>query len=291
MTHSAFRSDALRLLANRRDRRSPQRLCAHYELERRLAARLRAATPEERSRLYGEVYAELFASMPDHPQHTAQPENRLGRVDNQIRNIRPWLTPDAVFLEIGCGDAAMSFRVSPLVSAAYGLDVTGAMVPAQTAPPNFHFLLSDGRSVKLADETVDLAFSDQLMEHLHHDDAQVQLREILRVLKPGGRYWISTPSRLTGPHDISRYFAYEAQGFHLKEYDYASLAQALQQAGFRQVRYYIGRGGLRQFRLPTILATAIEGAMGLLPPAPRSRLTDHRLAALLFGINALAVKA
>ena len=47
------------------DERSPERLRVHYELERRLADRLRNGTREERAALYGEVYEELFRSLPD----------------------------------------------------------------------------------------------------------------------------------------------------------------------------------------------------------------------------------
>ena len=66
--------------------------------------------------------------------------------------------------------------------------------------------------------SVDLAFSDQLMEHLHPDDAVEQLRNIHRALKPGGVYVCVTPNRLYGPSDISAFFDDEARGFHLKEY-------------------------------------------------------------------------
>lgn len=53
-------------------RRSPERLRAHYEIERELAARLRRSTREQRLQLYGQVYDELFERVSDHPQHTMQ---------------------------------------------------------------------------------------------------------------------------------------------------------------------------------------------------------------------------
>jgi hypothetical protein len=40
--------------------RPDQRIVAHYAIERELAARLRAAPANERARVYGEVYDELF---------------------------------------------------------------------------------------------------------------------------------------------------------------------------------------------------------------------------------------
>ena len=56
------------LLAESLDTRSPERLRLHYEVERELSDRLRAASAEERATLYGEVYDELFRRVEDHPQ-------------------------------------------------------------------------------------------------------------------------------------------------------------------------------------------------------------------------------
>ena len=50
--------------------RTPERVRAHYEIEKGLAARLRLANREDRKRLYGELYDELYRSVPDHPQLT-----------------------------------------------------------------------------------------------------------------------------------------------------------------------------------------------------------------------------
>jgi predicted SAM-dependent methyltransferase len=51
------------------------------------------------------------------------------------------------------------------------------------------------------------------MEHLHPDDAFEQLKQIYTALTPGGLYICTTPNRLTGPHDVSKYFDETAAGF------------------------------------------------------------------------------
>jgi SAM-dependent methyltransferase len=118
------------------------------------------------------------------------------------------------------------------------------------------FLISRGVEVPLEDATVDLAYSNQLLEHLHPEDAQDHLQELYRVLKPGGSYVCVTPNRLTGPHDISLYFDETACGFHLKEYTMTELCDAMVQAGFRNIRMRymiqgrcvtISAGGVRRF--------------------------------------------
>ena len=91
-----------------------------------------------------------------------------------------------MYLEIGCGDASLPFALSGITREVLGLDVTDALVDFAAAPANFRFLKTDGVAIPLADNSVDLAHSDQLMEHLHVEDAEAQLREIHRVLRPGG---------------------------------------------------------------------------------------------------------
>ncbi|MDP7163450.1 MAG: methyltransferase domain-containing protein [Phycisphaerae bacterium] len=45
-----------------------------------------------------------------------------------------------------------------------------------------------------ADETFDYVFSEHMIEHLDYDAGRAFLRECFRVLKPGGRIRIATPS-------------------------------------------------------------------------------------------------
>lgn len=276
------------LKAQSRETRSDARLRAHYELERELAGRLLNASRDDRSRVYGEVYGELFARLADHPQHTAARHDGSDRIEEEARRVAPWLGRAKTFLEIGCGDAALAFRVAPHVRTSFGLDVTEALVPQQR-PQNFRFLRTEGVKAPLATASVDVAYSNQLMEHLHPDDAAAQLREIARVLVPGGVYYCSTPSRASGPHDISRYFDYEARGFHLKEYDYGQLRALFRSAGFRKVDVLLGpAAGAR--RVPYLAARGFEAAVLSLPKRLRARLTCNRYVAHLLGIQILGVR-
>jgi SAM-dependent methyltransferase len=268
-----------------RDLRSPERLIAHYELERELADRLRAGSQGERSWLYGEVYSKLFDSLPDHPQKTTN-ELPAKRVADRKRLLGPLLKPDAVYLEVGCGTAALPFAMASLAAEVLGLDVTDALIDFAAAPANFRFVKTEGVEIPLTDCSVDLAHSDQLMEHLHIDDAGPQLKEISRILKPGGQYLCATPSRVTGPHDISVFFDEVATGFHMREYDYRSLRDLFLRSGFSRVRFPLV---VRGFRLATPPYPVLRGIELALQAAP-ARLRRGRLAGIVMGITALATK-
>jgi SAM-dependent methyltransferase len=54
------------------------------------------------------------------------------------------------------------------------------------------YLVSDGRTLELHDESVDLLFGGEVIEHIDHTDAW--LDEAYRVLKPGGTLILTTPN-------------------------------------------------------------------------------------------------
>jgi SAM-dependent methyltransferase len=199
--------------------RNIEELKHHYEIEKELAIKLRNSTREERSRLYSSLYDELFQRVPNHPQLQVKhsQELRTKTLQWQIGLISRFLKPESSFLEIGAGSCSLSLAVATLVRQVYALDVSFEITKDIDKPGNVDLILSDGCSINLPIHSIDVAYSNQLMEHLHPDDALDQLKNVYNVLVLGGVYICITPNRLNGPHDISRYFDTVAQGFHLKE--------------------------------------------------------------------------
>jgi SAM-dependent methyltransferase len=219
------------------DTRTDARARAHYDVEVELANRLREAPPDLRRDLYGRVYDELFARVPDHPQLTRRvdPGEQRAYASRQVSLIRQFLPAGGTYVEIGAGDCATVRLVAEFAGSVTAVEVSAEIVPADL-PPNVEVEISDGVSVPVPEGTADLVYSNQLMEHLHPDDASEQLRNIAKALRRGGRYICVTPNRLTGPHDISGGFDHVARGFHLHEYTYSELGRAFRDAGFQRVR-------------------------------------------------------
>jgi SAM-dependent methyltransferase len=202
----------------------------------------------------------------------------------QMRFLRSFLKKATSFLEVGPGDCALSFEVCKLVKEVYAVDVSEEITKSSRTPDNFHLLISDGCSVPVPPESIDLAYSYMVMEHLHPDDAFDQLQNICRALIPGGTYVCITPNRLTGPHDISKYFDEFATGFHMKEYTTVELSDLFQKVGFSQVTAYVGaRGNYVSLPVPLIdlserflngLRNAARKIFGMHLPLP---LPDIRL--------------
>jgi SAM-dependent methyltransferase len=255
------------------DTRDLATLRAHYEVERELADRIRRAPAAERPGLYRTLYNELFRRVPGHPQNTwrENPEQQATRTAEQLRLLRPFLTKDSTYLEIGAGDCYLTRTVAREVKFAYGVDVSDVISASAERPGNFEQLLTDGTNLPVQDGTVTVAYSNMLVEHLHPDDFTQHLREVARVLAPGGVYVCRTPHRYTGPQDISQYFDREATGFHLKEYSYGELAGRFRAAGFGSVGVRPRVKG-RPVPVPGWTMRGMEAALGLFPYRARKWL-------------------
>jgi SAM-dependent methyltransferase len=259
--------------------RSPERLRVHYELERKLADRLRKASREERTSLYGEVYDELFRSIPDHPQHTNQIDaaQSMRGVEHQVAIIADLLDErGGRVLEIGAGDCAVSLALAPRVDRVYAVEVSETIAAGEGTPENFELLITDGRAMPVPEGTIDVAYSNQLMEHLHPDDAVEQVTNVFRALAPGGAYICLTPNRLLGPADISAFFDDVATGFHLREYSTSELVELFKGAGFADVQV-LALGAGRRLHLPAWPFVLVERIAARLPRRVRHQRIVRKL--------------
>ncbi len=271
--------------------RSFERVKEHYRIEKELAARLRSASKDERRHLYTVVYDELFSRVSDHPQLTqkANAVLRQKEVAARLELISGYLHPDVVYLEVGPGDCALAVAVAHRVRKVYAVDVSNEVAGGVRLPDNLEFAISDGCSIPVPAGSVQLAYSDQLLEHLHPDDAVEQLAGIYQALAPGGVYLCITPNRLSGPHDVSRYFDEVATGFHLREYTVGELTELFRRAGFRKCKVLVGGGGFH-LTVPLAIVTAGEWLLGGLPVTLGRTLARGLPWRLMLGAKVVATK-
>jgi SAM-dependent methyltransferase len=273
------------------DPRSPERIREHYLIEKELAARLRNATKRERQSLYTVVYDELFRRVPDHPQLALKTDEQTRRrlVAERVRLLSRYLRSNSTYLEIGPGDCALAIAVAQRVRQVFAVDVSTEIAAGVALPNNVALAISDGCSIPVPDGSVDVAYSDQLMEHLHPDDAREQLANIYRALAPGGIYVCITPNRLSGPHDVSRYFDEVATGFHLQEYTARELAAMFRAAGFRKLVALVGARG-SHVAVPVLFLEGIEVLLTRLPRRLGKTLARGLPLRLILGVKLMARK-
>lgn len=113
--------------------------------------------------------------------------------------IQRWIGTDTLnsVLKTDLFDEAVGEGLVPLLSESasevIGIDISAAVV--ETAQKHYPGLIShccDVRQIALADQSVDLVVSPSSLDHFENlDEFSIALRELWRVLRPGGRLIIT----------------------------------------------------------------------------------------------------
>lgn len=261
-----------------------EQIKTHYDIEKELAGRLRNSSKEERRYLYSLLYDELYCRVPYHPQNCLKENLDLHDSDilARINLIDGLLKKESVYLEIGPGDCEFCIAVARRVRWVYAIDVTGKMFKKCSPPENVTLCICQGCDIPVPSESINLAYSHNLIEHLHPDDLLDHLRNVYKALEDDSSYVCITPNRISGPHDISRYFDREATGLHLREYTHAEILKLFKLAGFSDCFFTVGARGV-YFDIPLDLFILCERIMLAMPHCIRIILMRLKLVNFLFG--------
>lgn len=128
----------------------------------------------------------------DIPADYSQAET--GHLPRQLRaTFRKLVAPPARVLEAGCGQGHFTVALSHLGYDAVGIDWADRVIGRnQQRFPQIPFRQGDVRSIADPDNSYDAVYSPGVCEHFEEGPDDV-LREVVRVLKPGGVAVVSTP--------------------------------------------------------------------------------------------------
>jgi SAM-dependent methyltransferase len=215
-----------------------ERIRQHYLLEKSLARRILTSARENRTQVAIEAYDELFSRIFWHHQLHRSEEEKRERVAEKWMFFGHLFHSRSDILDIGAGSAHWTrFLASKSAGRCVGIDVSKEILFRPPGdPPNLELCIMDAVELDFPADSFDVALSSQLIEHLHPDDLDRHFVSVYKVLKEQGLYAFDTPSRLDGPHDISKHFDDVATGFHLKEWTYSELAAHLRKAGFTKIK-------------------------------------------------------
>jgi SAM-dependent methyltransferase len=131
---------------------------------------------------------------------TIRPISHQSTNDAIFRLVEPWLAPGVRVLDLGAGEGYFSQWVGEHVRGAMHVDPASMVAACDVTPGIFRYAAivcdrigADGR-LPYADASFDVVCSLEVVEHV--EDQYAFCREILRVLRPGGRAIVSTPNVL-----------------------------------------------------------------------------------------------
>ena len=153
------------------------------------------------------------------------------------------LNQKGIMLDVGCGEGRHIFGIMqdyPLMKC-IGLDMDKeSLEKAEEGYEYFksiseagaQFLKGSAYSLPFPDESIDLIVCSEVLEHLHeYNDA---VKEIHRVLKPGGKFYASVPA--SWPEKICWKLSKEYQnqpGGHLRIFSQSKLISEIKESGFK----------------------------------------------------------
>jgi SAM-dependent methyltransferase len=157
-----------------------------------------------------------------------------------------------VVLDVGCGVGRWSSLLAGMGASVRGIDLQPeTLADNRTRFPECRFFEMSADSIAFASGSFDMAVSVTVIQHMPPEVQEAAIREVRRVLKPGGWYLLLEGVADRGPHVFSRdtcgWIAQAASsGFEavaVIPYDFAPLIYALRSASGRIHAGSSGNGG------------------------------------------------
>jgi len=245
---------------------------------------------EERTHLFQEAYVGLSRLL----RAIRARDNRdldapMGFSPDSIPRICDLIKPPPrSVLDVGCSTGSLVVALISRGYNAYGIDLSTDLIARarsilakQTATaPDARFIAGDFLRYDFGASRFDFIYSNDVLEHIHPDEASDFLDKCFSLLRPSGSLCLVTPNRLTGPGDASILRlprGSRSVGLHLREYSLNELRCLLTECGFCNVSsrlYCAGRGrkSTKTREFYTGLKVAAEPLLALLPVAIRVRM-------------------
>ncbi|MHB1557207.1 MAG: class I SAM-dependent methyltransferase [Isosphaeraceae bacterium] len=264
----------------------------HYECEVHYRARILAPGAGERERptLFAEAYESLAMILGERRRRTGATMGTLGLPGDAAAQISERIgTKPGRVLDVGCGTGVLVQQLIARGHEARGIDVSPRLVEVGRerinrelgTGPDETLICGDFLRCELGDgDPFDLVYTNDVLEHIHPDEAPAFVRRAFTRLRPGGWLWLVTPNRWTGPGDatILRHpIGTPSRGLHLKEYTLGELHGLIDQAGFTEIGARLWNSGrLRRatrFRPAfTWIKRTIEPVLAAVPARVRRRV-------------------
>jgi ubiquinone/menaquinone biosynthesis C-methylase UbiE len=169
-----------------------------------------------------------------------------GDLQGYAKNLRSWmraeladLPNDAPVLEVGCGDGSFTRNLAELSSRVTAVDISASQIERNArAHPEIKFIQHDvAQPLPFANGTFEVIWCSEVLEHLF--DPGVALREMQRVLAPGGQLLVTVPYHGVFKDVLIALFKWDEHfsptNPHIRFFTRKTLSQLAASAGFEKI--------------------------------------------------------
>lgn len=190
----------------------------------------------KREILYKEFYSKLLTFYGRISPHDNSLDEKLSEKNKHIRLFEKEIINKSV-IDFGCGEGLFLKNIQKNIphKKLVGVDV---FIPNTLKDNQKIKFVSSSIITFRSNEKFDVAFSDNVLEHISILDYSSHFQSVFNSLKPGGKFIIIIPNKLFGPSDITRILDNSssgktlAKGGHLNESTYTEMNYLLSKAGF-----------------------------------------------------------
>jgi SAM-dependent methyltransferase len=162
-------------------------------------------------------------------------------------NFRRWmaselrgLAPDAPIIEVGCGDASFTRDLAQCSTNVTAIDICASQIEENSrAYPRIRFVQHDvAEAFPFPDDAFEVVWCSEVLEHLF--DPVFAVREMHRILRPGGRLLVTVPYHGRFKDVLIALFKWDKHfsptNPHIRFYTRGTLGRMVSDAGFQSVR-------------------------------------------------------
>ena len=159
----------------------------------------------------------------------------------EVGRLGPYVTPDSVVVDLGCGMGRIALYMAPLCETLWAVDVSEQMLGyarrRMAEHKNVRYArCADTTVPDIADASVDFLYSIITLQHLEREDAFNLVRDVHRMLRPGGKAFLTWPNLLDDGF-LESFLAYASNGestnpARARIYTTTELQRLLPAAGF-----------------------------------------------------------
>jgi ubiquinone/menaquinone biosynthesis C-methylase UbiE len=168
-----------------------------------LSRRLRGDNEAEQDPGYGAIWVpQDETDAMDQILNVSDPEAFEAAGRNDAARLTPFISRTDTVLDLGCGIGRVTRYVAPLCREIWAVDVSETMLrfarERLAQLPNVRFLVGRGTALpELETGSMDFVYSLLTLQHVEREHAFKLLRELRRVLKDGGRAFLTFPNLLS----------------------------------------------------------------------------------------------